>query len=124
MRTLRILKIDNLPPTPSKGGGGELGYMTGDPLLAKDLLPHAVEMRKEPTFAEALLWEELRKEKLGVRFRRQHLIGKYIADFVCLEPWCGIADGADHNQQLTEKEGINVLAPNGFWERTWQVTCF
>lgn len=46
------------------------------------------------------------------------------ADFVCLEPWCGIADSVNHNQQLAEKGGINTLAPNGFWERTWQVTCF
>jgi galactose mutarotase-like enzyme len=46
------------------------------------------------------------------------------ADFVCLEPWCGIADGIDHNQQLADKEGIIELAPNMNWERTWQVTFF
>lgn len=46
------------------------------------------------------------------------------ADFVCLEPWCGIADGINHDQELNTKEGINTLAPNQTWERTWQVTCF
>lgn len=46
------------------------------------------------------------------------------ADFVCLEPWCGIADGINHNKELSEKEGINTLAPQQNWERTWQVTCF
>lgn len=46
------------------------------------------------------------------------------ADFVCLEPWCGIADSVDHNQELTEKEGIIRLEPETPWERTWQVTCF
>jgi len=46
------------------------------------------------------------------------------ANFVCLEPWCGVADGVNHNQNLKDKEGINTLAPNGFFERTWQVTCF
>lgn len=46
------------------------------------------------------------------------------ADFLCLEPWCGIADSVDHNQQLTEKEGIIRLEPNAEWQRTWQVTCF
>jgi galactose mutarotase-like enzyme len=46
------------------------------------------------------------------------------ADFVCLEPWCGIADGINHNQKLTVKEGINVLEPNTNWQRTWKVTCF
>ena len=43
------------------------------------------------------------------------------ADFVCIEPWCGIADSATHNQQLEEKEGINALAPTESFERTWKV---
>lgn len=46
------------------------------------------------------------------------------ADFVCLEPWCGIADSVVHHQELSEKEGINCLSPNGTWLRTWSVTCF
>jgi galactose mutarotase-like enzyme len=46
------------------------------------------------------------------------------ANFVCLEPWCGIADGIDHHQELTQKEGMNCLAPNEQWQRTWSVTCF
>jgi galactose mutarotase-like enzyme len=46
------------------------------------------------------------------------------ADFVCLEPWCGIADAIDHNQQLKDKEGIITLTPNGEWQRGWTVTCF
>ncbi|WP_240186656.1 aldose 1-epimerase family protein [Pedobacter namyangjuensis] len=46
------------------------------------------------------------------------------ADFVCLEPWCGIADGLNDNQNLAEKEGINTLDAKGNWQRTWQVTCF
>ncbi|MBN7813056.1 aldose 1-epimerase family protein [Algoriphagus sp. H41] len=32
------------------------------------------------------------------------------APFVCLEPWLGIADSADHSGLLAEKEGIRVLA--------------
>lgn len=46
------------------------------------------------------------------------------APFICLEPWCGIADGVNHNQNLTEKEGINLLAPGEHFERTWSVECF
>jgi len=46
------------------------------------------------------------------------------ADFVCLEPWCGIADGIGHNQQLSDKEGITSLSPNKNWKRTWEVTVF
>jgi very-short-patch-repair endonuclease len=31
-----------------------------------------------------MLWQELRRNQCGVRFRRQHSIGDYIADFACL----------------------------------------
>lgn len=44
------------------------------------------------------------------------------ADFVCIEPWCGIADSANHKQELTEKEGINCLSIGDIFEKTWQVT--
>ncbi|MES2417141.1 MAG: aldose 1-epimerase family protein [Bacteroidota bacterium] len=46
------------------------------------------------------------------------------ADFVCLEPWCGIADTINHQQQLRDKEGIMTLAAKGHWQRSWEVTCF
>lgn len=46
------------------------------------------------------------------------------ADFVCLEPWCGIADSVNHNQQLTEKEGIISLSPGLDWKNTWEVEVF
>lgn len=46
------------------------------------------------------------------------------ADFVCLEPWCGIADAVSHNQQLEEKEGMEKLVAKETWERSWEVCCF
>jgi galactose mutarotase-like enzyme len=46
------------------------------------------------------------------------------APFVCLEPWCGIADSVNHNQQLMDKEGINLLEPGENFVRTWSVECF
>lgn len=46
------------------------------------------------------------------------------ADFVCLEPWCGIADGVMHNQQLSDKEGIISLSPGEDWKRVWEVEIF
>ncbi|MFO0618843.1 MAG: endonuclease domain-containing protein [Polyangiaceae bacterium] len=39
-------------------------------------------MRSAPTTSEALLWQGLRGSRLGVAFRRQVVIGEYIADFV------------------------------------------
>ena len=46
------------------------------------------------------------------------------ADFVCLEPWCGIADSVQASGQLPEKEGINHLAAGGSFSRTWTVRMF
>ena len=44
------------------------------------------------------------------------------ADFVCIEPWCGIADAENHHQELTEKEGVIALDSDEVFERTWRVT--
>ncbi|MSQ80003.1 MAG: endonuclease domain-containing protein [Flavobacteriaceae bacterium] len=38
---------------------------------------------KVMTAAETMLWQEIRKDKLGVRFRKQHPIDMYILDFYC-----------------------------------------
>ena len=40
--------------------------------------------RRDQTAAEELLWHHLRDRRLsGAKFRRQHPIGRYIADFCC-----------------------------------------
>lgn len=46
------------------------------------------------------------------------------ANFVCIEPWCGIADSVDASGELIDKEGINQLAPGKKFERTWTVEVF
>ncbi len=46
------------------------------------------------------------------------------APFVCIEPWCGHSDTLVHNQQLTEKPGIEMLEPGKDWSRTWVVELF
>ena len=55
--------------------------------------------RSKMTDAESLLWHYLRQEKLGVRFRRQHIIGDYIVDFISLKQRLVIeVDGGYHNE--------------------------
>ncbi len=44
------------------------------------------------------------------------------SNFICLEPWCGIADLVDHNQQLEDKEGIVTLPSYGSFARSWSVS--
>lgn len=41
------------------------------------------------------------------------------APFVCLEPWCGIADNINHDYRLERKEGINILPAGEQWEKSW-----
>jgi very-short-patch-repair endonuclease len=57
-------------------------------------------LRKNPSDAEYKLWQELRLRQLdGMRFRRQHPIGPYIVDFVCLAKRLIIeVDGEQHTQ--------------------------
>ena len=48
------------------------------------IFERASQLRKDMTPAEVLLWERLKgKQICGVRFRRQHPISRYIADFYC-----------------------------------------
>lgn len=46
------------------------------------------------------------------------------ANFVCIEPWCGIADSVIASGNLQEKEGIYVLEEDQTFERGWSVTVF
>ena len=52
------------------------------------------------TDGERLLWQHLRGEQLGVKFRRQHPAGPYVADFACLAPQLVVeVDGSQHARQ-------------------------
>ncbi|HYH14076.1 MAG TPA: aldose 1-epimerase family protein, partial [Flavisolibacter sp.] len=73
-------------------------------------------------------WVQIQSGKTphGLRFSFPHFpyLGLWAApgaDFVCIEPWCGIADSVDTNQQLTDKEGIVSLSPNEDFHVQWLV---
>jgi very-short-patch-repair endonuclease len=63
-----------------------------------ELLARAKQMRREPTGPELRLWLELRAKRFhGAKFRRQVVIGGYIADFACRAPMLVIeVDGDTH----------------------------
>ena len=94
-------KIKPHPQPLSSGEGSqaiEKGYMTANSLIAKQLVGNARENRKNPTEAEDLLWQEVRNSNLGFQIRRQHYVGNFIADFICLEKRLIIeVDGGYHN---------------------------
>lgn len=58
----------------------------------------AQELRVESSDAETMLWLKLRGRRLaGYKFRRQHPIGPYIVDFVCIEAQLVVElDGGQH----------------------------
>ncbi len=68
-----------------------------------------------------------RKKKRGLEFDFSGFpyLGIWSApggDFVCIEPWCGLADSVNTNQDITVKEGINLLTTGQSFERTWSVS--
>lgn len=80
----------------------------------------AREMRKEPTPAELRLWRALRDRQVaGMKFRRQHAVGRFVLDFYCAEArLCIEVDGEIHEAQTERDEertarlataGIGVL---------------
>ena len=60
------------------------------------------------------------KPVLSVQFEGFPYLGiwsKPNAPFLCIEPWCGLADNVNHNGNIFEKEGIQLLEKNGVFQR-------
>ena len=72
--------------------------MPFEPTLPRDT---ARKLRRDQTEAEQKLWSRLRRHQMkGLQFRRQHPIGPFFADFVCLETKLIIeVDGSQHADQ-------------------------
>jgi very-short-patch-repair endonuclease len=68
--------------------------------FSKATRARARQLRQEQTYAESLLWRELRRHRVsGLHIRRQHPIGPYIVDFCCTSRFLVIeVDGAAHLQ--------------------------
>jgi len=88
----------------------------------KGIFSNAKELRSKMTKAERILWDALRNNKLkGYKFRRQHPMSNYIADFYCHQAKLVIeVDGSIHHKPENkeydedrtneiEKFGINVI---------------
>ena len=89
-----------------------------DPMNYGLLKENAKEMRKNPTEAESAFWSIVSGSNLGVKFRRQHIIGNYIVDFVCLEKKLIVEiDGGYHDdpeQQIADNLRSKELKEYGF----------
>lgn len=80
-------------------GKNDGNYNTASPdryILLKDF---ALKNKQFPTEAEKLLWQYICAKQLTVKFNRQHIIGDYIVDFVCIEKKLVIeVDGGYHSE--------------------------
>ena len=84
------------------------------PPVKRQISPHAAPLRRYATDAERLLWSRLRGRRLGWKFRFQHSIGAFVADFVCLERRLIVeADGGQHNPQV-DRDRSAYLRRKGF----------
>ena len=78
---------------------------------------NARQLRKTQTDAERRLWQLLRNRSLGgCKFRRQHPVGSYICDFICIDRQLVIeVDGGQHAVQVEEDEARTAyLESKGF----------
>ncbi len=131
----RVKTSSSLTPDPSPGERGKSltpgpspeereiptnrGRETSEKKYWNILKEFSKDNRKNQTQAESLIWDEVRNSKLGYKIRRQHAIGIFIADFVCLDKRLVIEIDGDYHiankeydQARTEylkSEGFTVI---------------
>ena len=115
------LKAPLNPPSVGDFGAVQSSkpYNTANPLNYEMLKENAKNRRKNPTEAESFLWKNLQSKNLdNYKFRREHIIGDFIVDFVCLSKQLVIeVDGGYHNeenQQELDKLRTEYLNKQGF----------
>jgi leucyl-tRNA synthetase len=106
----------SLTPNPSPV---ERGFETSEKKYWPYLKDFAKENRQNQTEEEGILWQEVRNNKLGFKIGRQHAIGVFIANFVCLDRRLVIeVDGEYHlsnkefdeaRTQFLNAEGFKVI---------------
>jgi very-short-patch-repair endonuclease len=86
--------------------------------LSPQMLQTSRKLRETATDAEQVLWQALRREQLaGLRFRRQHGIGRFVLDFYCPARMIAIElDGGVHDepdQAARDEARTQALAAQG-----------
>ena len=108
-------------PERSEGGGGRRREQLSHPhCILNSVQPdHAVRFaranRKAMTDAETWIWVRLRRNQLGVSFRRQVVIGPYIVDFACLALKLVVEiDGSQHWDSEYDRRRDTYLLLHGW----------
>lgn len=131
--SLHFQKEENAPIYPLD----DKGQILIDPILFfenTDTLP----LKKDLFYKDALVFKELKsteitletkksKHGLTVSYEGFPFMGIWSAkdaDFVCIEPWNGIADNVNASGDITQKEGIHILRPAEVFRAGWSVRFF
>jgi very-short-patch-repair endonuclease len=103
-------RIDNSPPLKGRGRGWGLSVEQ-----IRWLQERAHEMRRNPTEPEKRLWRHLSGSKVdSLKFRRQEVIGPYIADFMCPSRSLILEVDGDTHDEAKDRLRDDVLAQFGF----------
>ena len=83
---------------------------------------------------DALVFKELKSNEITLQHNNEFVLKisfegfpylgiwtKPNAPFLCIEPWCGLADNVNHNSAIFEKEGINLLQSQAIFSRTIKI---
>jgi galactose mutarotase-like enzyme len=117
--------------------------LSAEGLIEKESIPffdatEELPLEKSLFSKDALVFTDLKSDRIALRNRKNtHGLEVYFpgfpfmgiwstknADFVCIEPWCGLADSTDATGELKDKKGIHDLAPEAVFERSWSVRFF
>jgi valyl-tRNA synthetase len=111
-------KIEEAPLNPPVGGKLNPPYKTAKKSEYELLKKNAKDLRRFTKEAESVLWEVLRGNQLGEKFRRQHIINDIIVDFICLSKNLIIeVDGGYHlNPEIQELDSVktSILSDVGY----------
>ncbi|MFZ6025597.1 MAG: aldose 1-epimerase family protein [Bacteroidota bacterium] len=117
--------------------------LSSDGLIKEEAIPFftnndRVALRKSLFYGDALVFKSLRSSAISILCNK-HTHGLRVtfpgfpfmgiwstkdADFVCIEPWCGIADSINTSGRLEAKEGIHHLSVGESFQRSWSVQVF
>ncbi len=130
---LQFEEAENLPRWP----------ITADGLIGIQPIPYLndtdrLNLLKTLFYQDALVFKYPRSSEISIRSAKTPHgltmdIGEFPflgiwsfkdADFLCLEPWCGIADSEDSHQSFEHKEGVEKAAPGATFSRQWRVNLF
>jgi galactose mutarotase-like enzyme len=90
--------------------------------LRKELFWQDALVLKHPTSSILSLKSDKTERGIDIAIGEFPYLGIWAAknaDFICIEPWCGIADTVGTDQELEHKEGIEWLLPGKVFRRAW-----